>query len=127
MKIAGDREVLGRAKGFYKEGYLNTMKDFSWLSSPQHKDTEDQERLLHVVLTSLCTPHRQWPSSNLFCPLSILSAPDQVTRYRRMNDLKTLICYAVNYWGHHASTCSPHTPQLLKLLTQSDWISMVVH
>ena len=26
------------------------MKDFSLLSSPQHKDTEDQERSLHVVM-----------------------------------------------------------------------------
>ena len=26
------------------------MKDFSWFASPQYKDTEDQERLLHVVI-----------------------------------------------------------------------------
>jgi len=26
------------------------MKDFSWFPSSQHKDTEDQERLLHVAV-----------------------------------------------------------------------------
>jgi hypothetical protein len=30
LKMTGDREVLTRAKGLYKGGYLDTMKDFSW-------------------------------------------------------------------------------------------------
>jgi FOG: Ankyrin repeat len=39
---------------------------------------------------------------------------------------KPLFSYAVDYWGHHASASSFCTPQLLNLLTKSEWVSMVV-
>jgi hypothetical protein len=32
------------------------MKDYSWFSSPQHKDTEDQERLSHVAIDFVVHP-----------------------------------------------------------------------
>ena len=37
-----------------------------------------------------------------------------------------LFFYAVDYWGYHAFACSFCTPQLLNLLTNSEWVSMVV-
>jgi len=36
-----------------------------------------------------------------------------------------LFTYAVDYWGHHASACCFCTPQLIELLTKSEWVSMV--
>jgi len=39
---------------------------------------------------------------------------------------KPLFTYAVDYWGYHTSTCSSCNPQLLDLLTNSEWVSMVV-
>ena len=46
---------------------------------------------------------------------------------RLVNDFKKpLFSYAVDYWGHHVSACSFCTPQLLDLLTKSEWVSMVV-
>ena len=46
---------------------------------------------------------------------------------RLVNDFnKPLFSYAVDYWGHHASASSFCTPQLLNLLTKTQWVSMVV-
>jgi FOG: Ankyrin repeat len=39
---------------------------------------------------------------------------------------KPLFTYAADYWGHHISACSACVPQLLNLLTSSEWVSMVV-
>ena len=36
-----------------------------------------------------------------------------------------LFTYAVDCWGHHASACCFCTPQLIELLTKSEWVSMV--
>ena len=35
---------------------------------------------------------------------------------------KPLFTYAVDYWGYHTSTCSSCNPQLLDLLTNSEWV-----
>ena len=39
---------------------------------------------------------------------------------------KPLFTYAVDYWGYHASACSACSPKLLDLLTNPEWVSMVV-
>jgi len=49
-------------------------------------------------LTSLCTPHRQWPSSNPFDLLSIPTCTRPVTPYSRTSPMNLITARAREDW-----------------------------